>query len=77
MKKIKLLFCILLLSTVLVNNVSAYGFTTAGTLSYLDSIINAIVEIARSPEECPFRICSNCKPGTTDDGNGNCKPTQN
>lgn len=75
MKKIKALFCTLLLSTVLVGNVFAGGFTTAGVLSFFDSILNAIVEMARDADDCPVRICTNCKPGTKDDGNGNCRPT--
>lgn len=77
MKKIKALFCMLVLSTVLVGNVFAGGFTTAGVFSFFDSVLNAVVEMVRSTDECPVRICTNCKPGTTDDGNGNCRPTQN
>lgn len=77
MKKIKTIFCTLLLSTVLVGNVFAGGFSTAGVYGFFESIINAILEVSRNPNECPFRICSNCRPGTVDDGNGNCKPTQN
>lgn len=75
MKKIKALIGMLLLSTVLVGNVFAGGFTTIGVFGFFDSIIDAIVEMARSADDCPVRICTNCKPGTKDDGNGNCKPT--
>lgn len=77
MKKIKALLCMLLLSTVLVGNVFAGGFSTAGVLSLFDSVINAVVEMVRSADDCPLRICTNCKPGEKDDGNGNCRPTQN
>ena len=75
MKKIKALIGTLMLSTVLVGNAFAGGFTPIGVFSFFDSIINAIVEMTRSADECPLRTCTNCKPGTKDDGNGNCKPT--
>ncbi len=77
MKKIKALVGTLLLSTVLVGNVFASGFTTVGIFSFFDSVINTFVEMSLSDDTCPFRICTNCKPGTKDDGNGNCRPTQN
>ncbi len=76
MKKIKALNCTLLLSTVLVGNVFAGGFTTVGVLSFFDSVMNAIVSMARGADDCDVRICTNCKPGTKDDGNGNCRPTE-
>lgn len=77
MKKIKALLCMLLLSTVLVGNVFAGSFTTAGVFGFFDGVINAVVEMVRSADDCPLRICTNCKPGEKDDGNGNCRPTQN
>ncbi len=77
MKKIKVLFCTLLLSTVLVGNVFAGGFTTAGVFSFFDSVINTVVEMVQGADDCPLRICTICKPGTKDDGNGNCRPTEN
>ncbi len=77
MKRIKAIFCMLLLSTVLVGNVFAGSFTTAGVLGFFDSVMNAVVEMVRSADDCPLRICTNCKPGEKDDGNGNCRPTQN
>ena len=75
MKKIKRLFCIILLSTVLVGNAFGGGFATAGFLSFFDNIINAIVEMDRKDDTCPLRTCTTCRPGTKDDGNGNCRPT--
>lgn len=77
MKKSKIVVCTILLSTVMVGNVFASSFTTAGVLSLFDGIINALVSAAREPETCPLRFCTNCKPGTNDDGNGNCRPPQN
>jgi hypothetical protein len=76
MKKIKAVFCMLLLSTVLVGNVFAGGFTTLGGFSFFDSVINAIVLMTRASTDCDVRICTNCKPGTVNDGNGNCRPTE-
>ncbi len=77
MKKLKTIICIILLSTVMVGNVFASSFTTTGVLSLFDSIISAIVSTFSGAETCPLRTCTNCKPGTGDDGNGNCRPTQN
>ena len=77
MKKVKTFLCSLMLSTLLVGNVFAGEFSTAGITGLFQIIINNFLEISKSSDTCPLRICTNCRPGTTDDGNGNCKPTQN
>lgn len=74
MKKLKTIFCIALLSTCLVGNVFAGGTTTGtGYFSFFGEAVDAVVSFFT--RECPPRQCGNCKPETTDDGTGNCRPT--
>ncbi len=76
MKKIKSLFCMLVLSTCLVGNVFAGDFVAGyGVFSFFDSVINAVVSYARGADDCPTRVCTTCRPKT--DGGDNCRPTEN
>lgn len=73
MKKIKSLFCMLVLSTCLVGNVFAGDTAGFGVFSFFDSVINAVVTYISAPDDCPPRQCQNCKP-KEEGGNGNCRP---
>ncbi len=77
MKKLKTLFCAMLLSTCLVGNVFAGGTTTAssGFFSFFTDAVNAVASFfTASREECPPRQCTTCKPGDKNDPN--CRPTE-
>ena len=79
MKKTKSIFCGMLLSTCLVGNVFAGGFTGYGVFSFFDAAVNAVVSFVRRADPCEGRICTNCKPGSkgSEDGGGNCRPPAN
>ncbi len=77
MKKLKSLFCAIVLSTCLVGNVFAGGVATttgAGFFSFFSDAVNAVGSLL-SREDCPPRQCTTCRPG----GNNNdpiCRPTE-
>lgn len=76
MKKIKVLFCAMLLSTCLVGNVFAGGVATttgASFFSFFSDAVNAVVTFFR--EECPPRQCTTCRPGPNNDPL--CRPVTN
>lgn len=77
MKKIKLLFFAMLLSTCLVGNVFAGGTTaSSGFFSFFTDAMNSVASFftASSAEDCPPRQCTTCKPGDKNDPN--CRPTE-
>ncbi len=79
MKKLKSIFCAMLLSTCLVGNVFAGGNTATGTgfFSFFSDAVNAVASFFRG-NECPPRQCTTCKPGGDNDPNDpNCRPTTN
>jgi hypothetical protein len=71
MKKMKSLFCVALLSSVLVGNVFAGDSTTSGVLGFFDNFMNTVVVYLSGGSNCEVRQCQTCKPGGDD---GNCKP---
>ncbi len=80
MKKLKLIFCVMLLSTSLAGNVFAGGFTVgSGVFSFFGDVVNTIVSVfINSGEPCEGRVCTNCKPGSGGDGkSGTCRPNDN
>ena len=79
MKKVRLVFCGVLLSTCLSGNVFAGDFAGYGVFSFFDAAVNAVVSVFRAADPCEGRICTNCKPGSggSEDGGGNCRPTTN
>lgn len=74
MKKLQSVFCICLLSTILVGNAFAGTSLSGSVYSFFGDIINAVVELA-STDSCPLRQCQNCRP-TERDENGNCRPRE-
>ena len=74
MKKIRSLFCMLVLLTCLVGNVFAGDFAGYGVFSFFDSVINAVVTYIRVGD-CEGRACTNCRP-QSEGGSGNCRPTE-
>jgi len=77
MKKLKSMFCGVVLSTCLVGNVFAGNFTGYGVFSFFDSAVSAIVMVLTSADPCEGRLCTNCKPGSGGAEGGNCRPTGN
>ena len=74
MKKMKSLFCVALLSILLVGNVFATDSTGSGVLGFFDNIVNTVIVYVTGNSGCEVRQCQVCKPGGED---GTCKPTQN
>lgn len=74
MKKLQSVFCITLLSTVLVGNVFAGSSLSGSVYSFFDDVIGAVVQLL-SADSCPLRQCQNCRPTERDD-NGNCRPRE-
>ncbi len=78
MKKLKALFCAIVLSTCLVGNVFAGGVATttgAGFFSFFSDAVNAVVSLL-SREDCPTRQCTTCRPGGGNENDPICRPTQ-
>ena len=79
MKKLKALFCAIVLSTCLVGNVFAGGVATttgAGFFSFFSDAVNAVVSLF-SREDCPPRQCTTCRPGGGNENDPNCRPLSN
>jgi len=79
MKKLKALFCAIVLSTCLVGNVFAGGVATttgAGFFSFFSDAANAVVSFF-SREDCPPRQCTTCRPGGGNENDPNCRPITN
>jgi hypothetical protein len=79
MKKIKALFCAILLSTCLAGNVFAGGTTSSGSFfSFFTEAMNAVVSFFRG-DNCPPRQCQTCRPPNEggDDNDPNCRPRDN
>ena len=74
MKKIRSIFCMLLLSACLVGNVFAGDSASGGVLGFFDEVINTVTSLFNIADPCEGRICTTCKPGTID---GVCRPTNN
>jgi hypothetical protein len=69
MKKLKMLLCVAVLSTLLGTNALATDFVTVGTTSILTSIVTALFG---SGGNCPVRQCGDCRP--INEGGGECRP---
>ncbi len=77
MKKLKTIFCAMLLSTCLVGNVFAGGVTTTGGgffSIFTDAMIAVVSYFNAAREDCPTRQCTTCKPGPNNDPI--CRPTE-
>lgn len=75
MKKIKSIFCVALLSTLLVGNVFASGTVGIGAFSVLGNVVSAVVSLFGGTD-CPPRQCTHCRPDQRDE-NGDCRPDPN
>ncbi len=73
----------LVLSLCLVGNIFAVGtVTAAGTVGLAPGLLSFVVEQVFSAfgrEDCPWRICQNCRPNNEEgeNGNGDCRPRDN
>jgi hypothetical protein len=76
MKKMKSILCGMLLTTCMASNVFAGDFSGYGVLSFFNRAINTIVSMLTSSDPCEGRICTNCKPGSGGEENGNCRPPE-
>jgi hypothetical protein len=74
MKKIRSIFCMLLLSACLVGNVFAGDSAGGGVLGFFDVVVNTVTSLFNITDPCEGRICTTCKPGSAD---GTCRPTNN
>jgi len=75
MKKRQSVFCIALLSTVLVGNVFAGSVVGTSVFGILDNVVGAVVSLL-SGDSCPLRQCQGCRPTEVVDDNGNCRPRE-
>jgi hypothetical protein len=73
MKKLKTMFCILVLSISFTGNTFASDTVGTGITGIFDKIVTAIMSVVATPADCPLRDCSNCKPSDR----GDCRPTEN
>jgi hypothetical protein len=82
MKRIKPLGLMLVLSICLTGNIFATGPVVTGTVGIVPGLLSYVVEQVLSvfeSEDCPLRICQNCRPNNeaVDGGNGDCRPKDN
>lgn len=79
MKRFKAFFLAMVLTATFAGNIFATGtvlsMTTLPT-SLLSYAINAVLSLGRGDNQCPLRQCTQCKPNTEGDGNGDCRPTE-
>lgn len=75
MKKRQSIFCVALLSMILVGNVFASPTVGTSVLGLLDSAVSAVVSLLS--EACPVRQCQDCRPSEVVDENGHCRPKEN
>lgn len=67
----------LILSLCLAGNIFAIGPVTAAAPGLLSYAVERVVSLFRG-EDCPLRICQDCRPNNEDDtGNGDCRPRDN
>jgi hypothetical protein len=72
MKKLKMFFCVAVLSTLLGTNVLAGDFVTVGATSFLG---NFIASLFGTDQNCPVRQCGDCHPIVTGSEEGDvCRP---
>lgn len=76
MKKRQSVFCIALLSTILVGNVFAGNMVGVSVFGFFDNVINAVASFMQGSDSCPVRQCQNCRPTEAVDDNGNCRPRE-
>lgn len=74
MKKLRSVFCITVLSTILVANVFAGNTVSTSVYGFFDNVITAVVSFLR--DDCPPRQCQNCRPTEVSDDHGNCRPRE-
>ncbi len=73
----------MMLSICLTGNIFALGpVTNVGTIGLVPGLLSSGLQHVLSmfsDDNCPWRICQNCRPnnGEDDDGNGNCRPKGN
>ena len=77
MKRFKALFLAMVLTATLAGNIFGSVLTVA-TLptSLLSYAISAVLSLGSGNDQCPVRQCTQCKPNTEGDGNGDCRPTE-
>lgn len=64
MKKIKSLFCIGMLSILLVGNVFGSNTLVPNITGFFGNILEYISTFSIDDDNCPLRICQSCKPNT-------------
>ncbi len=64
MIRIKSLLCIALLSTCFVGNVFAGSTFSYGVTTFFGNVVEFFVGVYEDGDDCPLRICQNCKPNT-------------
>ncbi len=72
MKKVKRVVYTLLLSSLLVSNIFATGFSSYNVTGLLGYAIEQAISLLEGGS-CPLRQCTTCRPTERDD-NGNCRP---
>ena len=75
MKKMKIVFCGVLMSTCLAGNSFAADLGGYGVLSFIDNAVNAVIMTLGGTDTCEGRICTTCKPTSDGSDGGNCRPT--
>ena len=80
MKRLKAFFLATALTVTFAGNIFAAGGVVSVTVlpvSLLSFAVEQMLSLFGADDHCPVRQCTNCRPNTEDDddGNGNCRPT--
>lgn len=82
MKRFKAVFLAMVLTATFAGNIFATGSLVSVAVlpaSLLTNVVNAILSVVGGDDQCPLRMCTNCRPNNEgegdDDGNGDCRPT--
>lgn len=79
MKKLRLILCTVLLSSIFAGNIFASGTASVGggVSGLFTALLTTVTQFLRSNDDnCRPRQCTTCKPDELDD-DGNCRPPAN
>lgn len=62
MKKLKSILCAAILSIGLVGNVFALGTFDSVFTNFFGDIVKAVVSSFADSDDCPIKVCQDCKP---------------
>lgn len=77
MKKLRMFGFMLVLSLALASNIFAIGSVTTVVPGMFSFVMEQVLSLFGTDDNCPLRTCQNCRPNNegNGDGNGDCRPS--